>query len=159
MFFEDLDDDHGCATGFTEVGTGGGMVVRDNGFYFLCIDTRVIDNVIGTFNVDEVTQSLHVFDPDVIGKQTVVTDAMKTPRQDVYEKAAHELIGGQGHGFVLMTPFGPIVFPREGDAAFVASDEPAVADGDPMGVARQVGKHGFGPGEGSLGIDHPVDVA
>ena len=28
-----------------------------------------------------------------------------------------------------------------------------------MGVARQVGEHGFGPAERTLGVDHPFDLA
>ena len=58
-----------------------------------------------------------------------------------------------------MTPLGAIILPLEGDAAFIASEQAAVADGDPMGVTRQVSEHGFGPGEWPLGIDHPFGLA
>ncbi len=153
MFFEGLDNDHGRATGFAIVGAGGWIVVSDIGFCLLYIDT-----VIETFIADEVTQSLNIFDPDVIGEQAVVADAMEALRQHVDEKAPDKLIDRQGHGSVSITPLGTIVFPLEGDTAFIAGDEPAVTDGDPMGVARQVSEHGFGSGERTLGIGHPVDL-
>ncbi len=116
-------------------------------------------SVVDVFIAEELPQSLHLFDTNVVGEQPVVTDAMKASRQHVDEKAAHELVGGQGHGFITITPFAAIVLPLEGDTVFVAGDEAAVADGDPMGITRQVSEHGFGPGEGLLGIDDPVDVA
>ncbi len=28
-----------------------------------------------------------------------------------------------------------------------------------MGVAGEIGEHGLGPGEGRLGVDHPVELA
>ena len=75
------------------------------------------------------------------------------------EKAPDKLVGGECQGFVSMTPFGAIIFPLESDTALIAGDEPAVADGDPMGVSRQVGEHGLGPGKRPLGIDDPLDLA
>src|SRR6516164_7886771 len=42
------------------------------------------------------------------------------------------------------------------DAALVKSNEPAVCDGDAMGVAGEIGKHCFWPGEGRLGVDEPA---
>ncbi len=102
---------------------------------------------------------MQVFDPSMVGEQPVVADAVKACGQYVNEKAPDELGRGQGHGLVAITPLGAIVFPLEGDATLIAGDEAAVADGDPMGVAGQVGEHSFGSGERPLGIDHPVDVA
>ena len=107
---------------------------------------------------EEFTQSLQLLDAAVVGEQTVVTDAVKAWWQHVDEKAPDELGRGQGHRLVTITTFGAIVFPLEGDTALVASKQPAVADGDPMGVARQVSEHGLGSGEWPLGIDHPVDL-
>ena len=108
---------------------------------------------------EELTQPLHVFDPGVVGEQAVVADAVEACGQHMDEKAPDELGRGQGHGLVTMTPLGTIVFPLKGDTAFIAGNEPAVADGDPMGVARQIGEHGLGSGERALGIDHPVGLA
>jgi hypothetical protein len=39
---------------------------------------------------------------------------------------------------------------------YVERDEPGVGDGDGVGVAREIGEHGFRPGEGPLGVDDPV---
>ena len=114
-----------------------------------------IDGVVA----EEFAQSLHLFDPRVVGEESVVTDAVEATGQDMHEKAPDELVGGQGHGLIAITRLGTIVLPLEGDTAFIAGDQPAVADGDPMGVARQIGEHGLGTGERSLGIDHPVDLA
>ena len=50
-----------------------------------------------------------------------------------------------------------VVLPLEGDAALIEGDESAVGDGDAMGVSGEVGEHGFGSSEWSLGIDDPVD--
>ena len=36
-----------------------------------------------------------------------------------------------------------------------AGDQSAVRDGDAVGVAREIGEHGFGPAERSLRIDDP----
>ena len=38
-------------------------------------------------------------------------------------------------------------------------DEPAVGDGDAVGVARQIGQHRLGSAEGSLGVDDPLGLA
>ena len=40
----------------------------------------------------------------------------------------------------------------------VEGDEPAVGDGDAMGVAAEIGQHLRGPAEGPLGVDDPVDA-
>ena len=57
-------------------------------------------------------------------------------------------------------PFlGPVVLPLEGDAVFVQCEESAVGDGDPMGIAGEIGQHGLGSGEGALGVDDPLAVA
>ena len=122
-----------------------------NTFYF----SDGIEGVV----VEEFPQPVHLLDPGMVGEQTVVTDAVEATGQDMQEKTPNELVGGQGQGLVTIRPFGPIVLPLEADTAFIAGNEPAVADGDPMGVARQIGEHGLGTGERSLGIDHPLDLA
>jgi hypothetical protein len=48
--------------------------------------------------------------------------------------------------------------PFEGDALAVEGDEPAVGNGDPMGVAGQIGEHRVGSCKRPLGIDHPFDL-
>jgi len=94
-----------------------------------------------------------------VGEQSIVADAVKATGQDMQEKAPDELVRGQGHGLVAITLWGAIVFPLEGDATFITGNQTAVGDRHSMGVARQIGEHGLRSGEGSLGIDDPVDVA
>ena len=137
MFFEGLDNDHGRAAGPAGVGAGDGLIV--NGVRFWC---KVID----VFIAEELPQSLHLLDPNVVGEQPVVTDAMKTSRQYMDEKATDELVGCQGHVLVSITPFAAIVLPLKGDTVLIASDEPAVSDRHSMGITRQVSEHGLGPG-------------
>ena len=51
----------------------------------------------------------------------------------------------------------PIVLDLECDASLVERDQAAVRDGDAVGIARQIGEHRLGPGEGRLGVDEPCD--
>jgi len=60
---------------------------------------------------------------------------------------------------VAVTTIGAIVLPSEGDAGAVAGDQPAVGDGDAVGIARQIGQHGLWPAERALGIDDPFGSA
>jgi hypothetical protein len=41
----------------------------------------------------------------------------------------------------------------------VECDEPAVGDGDAMGVAAEIGQHLCGAAEGPLGVNNPVDAS
>ena len=79
--------------------------------------------------------------------------------QDVHQEAPDELVGRQRHRLVAARPFDPVILPLEGDAVVVGRDQPAIGDGDAVGVARQVGEHGLRPAERLLGIDHPLGLA
>ena len=107
---------------------------------------------------EELPQSVQLFEPGVVGEESVVTDAVEARGQHVDEEAADELGRGQGQGLVTITPLGTIVFPLEGDTALITGEQTTVTDGDPMGVAREVSEHGLGTGERPLGIDHPVNL-
>ena len=72
------------------------------------------------------------------------------------QEAADELVGGERHDLLAVGTAAAIVLVAERDAGLVEAQEAAVRDGDAVGVARQVGEHRLGPGEGELGIDHPV---
>ena len=45
---------------------------------------------------------------------------------------------------------GAVILPPEGDALLVERDEPAVGDGDAVGVAGEIGEHRLGPAKGRL---------
>jgi hypothetical protein len=51
---------------------------------------------IGDVVAEEFTQPLYLFDPRVVGEQSVVPDAVEATGQDMQEKASDELAGGQG---------------------------------------------------------------
>ena len=94
-----------------------------------------------------------------IGEQAIVSDTVEAGREDMDEEAADELVGVQGHGFVLVLLFLTIVFPFKRDAPFIVGDQAVIGDGDAVCVSGEVGQHGFGSCEGSFGIDHPLDVS
>jgi len=54
------------------------------------------------------------------------------------QEAPDKLIGFEGHGLMSVSLIAAIVFPLEGDALFVEAKQPAVGDGHPVGVSRQI---------------------
>ncbi len=83
--------------------------------------------------------------------QPVVTDLGKAPRQDVVEEAVDEFLGWYTHVAELL---GAVVAITEGDLAVLEGFDPAVGDGDPEDIARQV-LQDLGAGSGVLGVDDP----
>ena len=63
------------------------------------------------------------------------------------------------HGLPAARTFDAIILPAERHVTVIGGDEPAIGDGDAVGVARQVAQHGPRSAERTLGIDHPVFVA
>ena len=84
-----------------------------------------------------------------------VANAMEAIGEHVQEEAAHELARCQPHHFRFGAAVVAIVLPAEADVRVISRDQPVVADGHAMGVAREIGKHLFGPCERPLGIDDP----
>ena len=70
------------------------------------------------------------------------------------QESAQELLDRQSHEPLLVAVCG--VAPAEGDVALGESDEPAVGDGDAMGVGAEIAQCMFRSSEGPLGVDHPV---
>ena len=70
------------------------------------------------------------------------------------QEAAQELFDSQSHE-PLLVAVGRIA-PAEGDVALGKSDQPAVGDGDAMGVCAEIAQHMFRAAEGRLGVDDPV---
>jgi len=77
----------------------------------------------------------------------------------VDQEPADELRHRQRQDRVAARAFKTVVFDAEGDTARVETDQPAVGNGDPVRVTRQIRQHGFRPGKGFLGVDNPVDFA
>jgi len=88
-----------------------------------------------------------------VSKQSAVTYAHETMGKDVQQEAAEEFLGRESHLPDLASLF--VVFVGEGDLIFVQTDETAVGQGDPVGVAGQVPEHLLRASKGRLAIDHP----
>ena len=61
----------------------------------------------------------------------------------------------QCHGALAIGAIAAIILVAERDTMFVERDQPAVRDGDAVGISRQIGEHRFRPGERWLGVDDP----
>src|SRR5262249_9445233 len=81
---------------------------------------------------------------------------MKPLWWNVQQETPDELVGAERDRAIPGRPVAAIVLVAEGHAALVERDEATVRDGDAMGVAGEIGKHCFGPGEGRLGVDEPA---
>lgn len=88
-----------------------------------------------------------------IGEEPVMANAVKAGWQDMQKKAPNELAGVQGHHSLAVVV--PVILPAKTDPPILESEEPAVGDGDPVGVAAKVGEHLFGAAERPLGKDDP----
>lgn len=77
-------------------------------------------------------------------------DAVEAAWQDVEQEAADKLGRRERHDTLALGPVAAIVLVAQLDAARVERDQPPVRDRDAVGVARQIGKNGFGSGERRL---------
>ena len=91
-----------------------------------------------------------------VGQEAVVADALQAGRRHVLEEAADELHGGDGHhsGFAGIA----VIFPLEGYLTVFESQQTAVGDGHPMGVAAEILQDVARSAKGGLGVDYPFLV-
>jgi hypothetical protein len=83
----------------------------------------------------------------LVGEEAEVADAHEAAREQVQEKAAQELVDRQSQKPLFVGMCG--VTPAKRDVALLESNEPAVGNGDAMGVAAgllQDGDVGVGVG-------------
>src|ERR1700730_13077387 len=85
-------------------------------------------------------------------------DAVKAAWQDVEQEAADELVRRDRHDALPLGTITTVVLVAEGDAGLVERNQTPVRDGDPVGIAREIGEHGLGAGERRLGVDHEALV-
>ena len=86
-----------------------------------------------------------------------MADPDKAVGQDVLQKATQKLHGVElQHPVTAATGIVPVT---EAHGVRIGSRDPAVGDGDTMGVASQVLEHLLGPAEGRLGVHHPPFAA
>ena len=111
------------------------------------------------WNAEQLTHSCDIVGPVCIGEEAIVADAVESVGQDMDQKAANELVSIERHQLVASVELGPVILPLESDAFAVEGDEPAVGNGNPVGVAGEVAEHSVGSAEGSLGINHPFDLS
>jgi len=87
-----------------------------------------------------------------VGEEAEVADADQSFGQNVQQKAAQELMSGNGHDLVLSVV--GIVSPAEGDAIVLEGHEPMVGDSHAVGVAGQIVENMLGAAEGRLSLIH-----
>ena len=88
------------------------------------------------FDAEQRAAALERSSAAAVGEEAEVADADQAFGQDMDQKSAQELIGGNGHDLVLAAV--GIVSPAEGDALVFERHQAMVGDGNAMGVAGQV---------------------
>ncbi len=89
-----------------------------------------------------------------VGEEAEVADAHKATRQQVQQEAAQELIDSQSHDPLFVAVSG--VAPAKGYVALGESNQPAVGNGDAMGVGSEISQPMFRSSERPLGVDDPI---
>jgi hypothetical protein len=88
-----------------------------------------------------------------IGEEAIVSDPHEALGEHVEQKPTDKLLDREAHHLHLVAM--SVVPPTEADLAVLASEEALVTDGDPMGIAPEVGEDLLRTAEGALGVDHP----
>lgn len=65
-------------------------------------------------------------------------DTMEATRQDVRHEPPDKLVGRERHGALAFGSIVTVIFVAQRDALLVEADQPAVRDGDPVGIAGQI---------------------
>src|ERR1700676_430826 len=89
------------------------------------------------------------------GEQAVMANAVEAVWQDMEQETAGELMRRERHHALPLRTIAAVVVVAEGDTGLVVGDQTLIGDGDPVGVAREIGEHHFWAGERRLGVDHP----
>ena len=105
---------------------------------------------------EQLTTAREMVAASTIGEEAIVADTMETVREDVQQKAADELIDCERHRLGL--PVCSVVLPGEANLAVGEREQPAVGDGDAMGVAAEISQHLFRGRRTVAGVDHPVEA-
>lgn len=81
-------------------------------------------------------------------------DTVEATRQDVGQEPPDKLVGREGYDTLAFGAIATVIFVAERDALLVEADQTPVGDGDPVGIAGQVGEHRFRTRKGRLCINH-----
>lgn len=125
---EGLDDEHRCATVSAHEGGRPGSVCS----------VMVWESAVHCWGwaVQQRACRIDIVLAPGVSEQAVVTYTVKARRQDVQQKAAHELFGAKCHGLMPGVPVSTVVLPAEAHVAFIHSQEPGVGDRHPMRITR-----------------------
>jgi hypothetical protein len=136
---EGLDDDHAAAAAGTGLRKRLGLAAVGRGMVVALARARR--------HGEEFTGAGDVVAAGAAGEQAVMANAVEAVGQHMDEEAADELAGRERHDLVARRPIGAIILVLEGDAVAVAGDQPAVGDGDAVGIAGA-----DGDAAGTMGI-------
>src|SRR5579872_1613479 len=89
-----------------------------------------------------------------VGEEAEVADTHEAAWQQVEQETAQELFDRQSHD-PLLVAVGRVP-PAEADVALGKRNQPAVGNGDAVGVSAEIAQHMFRPAEGPFGVDDPV---
>src|SRR6516162_204479 len=115
--FEDLDDDHTPAAARTSVPLFVGLST------FSAIGLFRRRGWVGC--AEEPSGQCDIGGPVGIGEKAVMTDAVKSARQHMDQKATDELVGVERHKLVASGALGAVILPFESHALAVKGEEPA----------------------------------
>ena len=138
---EGLDDDHAAAAAWARMRQHAGSVGCDFGRLWFFWARRHSEQFASVRDVGGAVGA---------GEQAVMADAMEALWQYVHEEAANELVGRERHRLVAVGSFDPIILPLERDACLIGGDQPAIGDGNAVGIARQIAQNCSGPPNGCL---------
>lgn len=108
-------------------------------------------------NVEKLTAEGEVVLASGIGKETIVPDADESAGQFMEQETTDELVGLQGHEFLLVAI--PVVTPPEGHMAVLEPDQTMIGDRDTVRVAAEVVQHLGRAAERRLAVDDPLGLA
>jgi hypothetical protein len=94
-----------------------------------------------------------------IREQTIMTYAMESIGKHVEQEATHELANGKLHDLVFVVAILTVVLPAKADMLIGQAEQPAVADGDAMGVPGKIGQDLLRACERTLGVNGPFPHA
>ncbi len=89
-----------------------------------------------------------------VGQEAKVTYPDIARRQNMKKEPSDELIGLEGHGFLVVMVC--IIPPEEGNLAVLDGADAVITDGDSMGISAEVLQGPLGAIEGWFAIDDPL---
>ena len=90
------------------------------------------------------------------GEQAIMPDPMEAARQDMGQEPPDELVSGDSHDALAISPILAVILVAQGDVGPIEGKDPPVRYRDPMRIARQIGQHRFRSCERRFGIDDPA---